>query len=79
MVLVVPRCLYLCNQRRAFWVHMCPAVHAEWTIPLIKMDLNNLGDALNTILHNPQQTQYVCITFVQRRLKVFYVGPMLYK
>ena len=34
LVLVVPRCLYLCNQRDAFWVLMCPAVHTQWNTPL---------------------------------------------
>ena len=25
-------CLYLCNQRGAFWVQMCPAVHTQWIL-----------------------------------------------
>ena len=27
-----PSCLYLYNQRGAFWVQMCPAVRTQWTI-----------------------------------------------
>ena len=35
-VLVVPQLsfLYLGNQRGAFWVQMCSAVHTQWTTPL---------------------------------------------
>ena len=34
-----------------------------------------------TILESPpaQQTQNICITFIQRRPNIFYVGPTLHK
>ena len=33
--LLYPGWLYLCNQRGAFWVQICPAVRTQWTTPLI--------------------------------------------
>ena len=36
--LVVPSCLYLCNQCGALWVQMYP-VCTQWTTPLILLNL----------------------------------------
>ena len=32
-------CHCLCNQRGAFWVHVCPAVRTQWTTPLMYLSI----------------------------------------
>ena len=32
--LIVSYWIYLCNQRGAFWVQICPAVRTQWTTTL---------------------------------------------
>ena len=40
---------------------------------------NSVDDILRTNVETTQQTQNICITFIQRRPNVFDVGPTLYK
>ena len=59
--------------------------HCLQRLPNVKPPLHQCLLVLQTMLHNEptlsssQQTQNICITFIQRRPSVFDVGPTLYK